>query len=74
MWTELASDEGDSADPRLMEELDHLVRLDALFLEEAGPKTFVTTADVSGASRYKATPRGKRIAESPRGLAIEVIV
>jgi small GTP-binding protein len=60
----------------IMAELDHLVHLDAVALDEAGPKTFVKAADVSGAARYRATARGKRIAESPKGeeLAIEEIV
>ena len=61
---------------QIMEELDNLVRLDALSLEEAGPRTFVKAADLPGTARYNATERGKRIAESPKGeeLAIEEIV
>ncbi len=60
----------------IMTELDHLVRLDAIALDEAGPKTFVKAAEVPGTARYRATARGKRIAESPRGeeLAIEEIM
>jgi len=52
------------------------VRLDALSLDEAGAKTFVKAADLPGTARYRATERGKRIAESPKGeeLAIEEIV
>jgi small GTP-binding protein len=61
---------------QIMEELDNLVRLDALAVDEAGAKTFVKSADLSGTARYRATERGKRIAESPKGeeLAIEEIV
>ena len=61
---------------QIMEELDHLVRLDALFVEEAGPKVVVKAADVAGTSRYRVTERGRRIAESPKGeeLTIEEIV
>lgn len=61
---------------QVMEELDHLVRLDALYLEEAGPKVIVKAADVALTSRYLATARGKRIADSPKGeeLTIEEIV
>jgi hypothetical protein len=60
----------------IMDELDNLVRLDALALDEAGAKTFVKAADVPGTERYRATERGRRIAESPKGeeLAIEEIV
>ena len=32
---------------QIMEELAHLVRLEAIVLDEAGPKTFVKAADVS---------------------------
>ena len=61
---------------QIMDELDNLVRLDALALDESGPKTFAKSADLSGTARYRATERGKRIAESPKGeeLAIEEIV
>src|SRR2546422_5779806 len=61
---------------QIMEELDNLVRLDALSLEEAGPRTFVKAVDLPGTARYHATERGKRIAESPKGeeLTIEEIV
>ena len=61
---------------QVMEELDHLVRLGALYLEETGLKSIVKAADVALTSRYRATERGKRIAESPKGeeLAIEEIV
>ena len=59
-----------------MEELAHLVRLEAIVLDEAGPKTFVKAADVSIGLDTWSTPRGRRIAESPKGeeLAIEAIV
>ena len=61
---------------QVMEELDHLVRLGALYLEETGLKSIAKAADVALTSRYRATERGKRIAESPKGeeLAIEEIV
>jgi len=60
----------------VMEEIDNLVRLDALALDEAGAKTFGKSADLPGTARYRATPRGRRIAESPKGeeLTIEEIV
>src|SRR6267143_7152717 len=60
---------------QILEELDNLVRLDALSLDEAGAKTFVKAADLLATARYRATERGKRIAESPKGeeLAIEEI-
>jgi hypothetical protein len=60
----------------IMEELDHLVRLDALSVEESLPGAFVKSADVAPTSRYRLTPRGRRIAESPRdaGLLVEEIV
>ena len=60
----------------IMEELDNLVHLDAIFLDEAGPKTFTRAADVSATAHYKATTRGKQIAVSPKGddLSIEEIV
>jgi len=60
----------------IMTELDHLVRLDTIALDEAGPKTFVKAAEVPGTARYRVTARGKRVAESPRGeeLAIEEIM
>jgi len=61
---------------QIMEELDNLVRLEALGLDPSGTKTFVKAADAPGTTRYWATERGKRIAESPKGdeLAIEEIV
>ena len=61
---------------QIMDEIDNLVRLDALSLDESGPKTFVKAADLPGTARYRATERGRRIAESPKGeeLAIEEIV
>src|SRR5438552_1998285 len=61
---------------QIMEELDNLVRLEALALDPSGTKTFVKAADAPGTTRYWATERGKRIAESPKGdeLAIEEIV
>lgn len=61
---------------QVMEELDNLVRLGALYLEEAGPGGFAKAADVAGTSRHRVTERGKRIAESPKGeeLTIEEIV
>lgn len=60
----------------LMEEIDNLVRLDAIALDEGGAKEFVKAADLPGTVRYRVTPRGKRIAESPKGdeLTIEEIV
>ena len=61
----------------LMEEIDNLVRLDALTLDDPGsPKTFVKSAELLGTVRYRATPRGKQIAESPKGdeLTIDEIV
>lgn len=39
-----------------MEEIDNLVRLDALRLDESGPKTFLQAADLLGTARYRATP------------------
>ena len=60
-----------------MEELDNLVRLEALALDPSGTKTFIKAAEAPGTTRYWATDRGKRIAESPKGgdeLAIEEIV
>src|SRR6266550_3879739 len=62
---------------QIMEELDNLVRLEALALDPSGTKTFVKAAEAPGTTRYWATDRGKRIAESPKGgdeLAIEEIV
>jgi len=58
-----------------MEELAHLVRLEAIVLDEAGPRTFEKAADVSIRLDTSSTPRGRRIAESPKGgeLAIEEI-
>ena len=49
----------------LVEELDHLVRLDLLRQEESGPKTFVKTASMPADFRFKSTPQGQKIAESP---------
>lgn len=59
-----------------MDVIDNLVCLDALTLDEAGAKTFVKAADLPGTARYRATARGKRIAESPKGdeLTIDEIV
>ena len=61
---------------QIMEEIDNLVHLDAIALDESGPKTFVKSADLPGTARFRATERGKRIAESPKGeeLAIEEVV
>jgi len=61
---------------QIMDELDNLVRLEALALDPSGTKTFVKAAEAPGTTRYWATDRGKRIAESPKGdeLMIEEIV
>ena len=60
----------------IMEELDQLLRLGALFVEEVGEGILVKSTDVAMTFRYRATARGKGIAASPRGdeLAIEEIV
>jgi hypothetical protein len=60
----------------IMEELDNLVRLEAVVLDETGAKAFARAADLPGTVRYRVTDRGKRIAESPKGeeVAIEEIV
>ena len=61
----------------LMEEIDNLVRLDALTLDDPGSlKTFVKSAELPGTVRYRATARGKQIAESPKSdeLTIDEIV
>ena len=61
---------------QIMDELDNLVRLEALSLDVSGSKAFVKAAEAPGTTRYWATERGRRIAESPKGeeLAIEEIV
>ena len=61
---------------QIMEELDNLVRLEALALDPSGTKTFIKAAEAPGTTRYWATDRGKRISESPKGdeLMIEEIV
>ena len=74
--SELFADFRRVAPAEIMEELDNLVHLGALYLEEAGPGGFTKAADIAGTSRYRVTERGKRIAESPKGeeLTIEEIV
>lgn len=65
----------DVAPAVIMEELDNLVRLDLLFVEEAGTQ-FVRSEDLGGAAKYRATKRGEKVSESPRddALTIEEVV
>jgi small GTP-binding protein len=74
--SELFADFRRIAPGEVMEELDNLVRLGALYLESAGPGDFIKAGDLGGTARYRVTERGKRIAESPKGeeLTIEEIV
>jgi Ras family len=73
---ELFSDFRGVTPGEVMEELDNLVHLGAVVLDETGALTFAKAAELPGTVRYRATDRGKRIADSPRGeeLAIEEIV